>query len=331
MEIVIIVAIWSVVVKRGVEDIIHAARGNTPHRYAAARKPATSGAWGRYLRALSDDVAADLLQRHNEGRARRASRPPKPTVGDRWKYGRLRFRSARWNAHNRFKRAVAPLVRRWDEKLRERTTRPRPSQDTVPGEVVPNQDEHQDEHQDEPAPDSRTAQDENDSTDQDGIRLCPGCGGRLATVGPLCPSCLDRAEDEADLRRYPPDSGPDNQTNTTPEGDTQGSPDTQEGPTTMTATTTEAVGLSGVIRFCEDSAGAFRAQAQATEQTAAAIDAGGVSGPAAAKLAHAMELSMAAAEAMDEAAAEFRPHLGIQEQYNANPGAGTREFVTAGQ
>lgn len=333
MEIVILVAIWSVMVKRGVEDIIHAARGNTPHRYTAARKPAKSGAWGRYWRTLSDDVAADLLDRHNRNRERRTSQPPKPTLADRWKYGRMAFRYARWNAHNRFKRAWAKR----DEKRRARTDRTSPEPQTVPGEVVPNwdggryerQDEHQDDAQDrpedEPGPDIQDGQDETGTGDQD--------------EQPIAPS--DQQDDEYgkpmqdDIRWHSRTTIGDlkraEQGERTSDEHTANRTTTQEGTPTMTATTTEVVGLSQTIRFCEDSAAAFRAQAQATEQTAAAVAAGDVSGPAAAKLAHAMELSLAAAAAMDEAAAEFRPQLGIQEQYNANPGAGTREFVTAGQ
>jgi hypothetical protein len=98
-----------------------------------------------------------------------------------------------------------------------------------------------------------------------------------------------------------------------------------------TIPTGEVVGLSDTIKFCEGSSEAFRAQVHATELTIAATAAGGVSGPGAAKLAHAMELCTAAAAAMDEAAVEFKSHIGIQEQYDANPGAGTREFVTAGR
>ena len=99
----------------------------------------------------------------------------------------------------------------------------------------------------------------------------------------------------------------------------------------MTATATEVVGLDSAIRFCEDSARAYRAQVQAIEHTQAAIVAGGVSGPAAAAFAAAMEQSNAAALSMEAAAGEFKAHKQVQEAYNANTGAGTREFVLNGQ
>jgi hypothetical protein len=106
---------------------------------------------------------------------------------------------------------------------------------------------------------------------------------------------------------------------------------TQEGPTTMTATTTEVVGLDSAIRFCEDSARAYRAQIQAIEQTQAALAAGDVTGPAAETFSQAMEQSNLAAASMDSAAAELLRHKQVQEAYLANQGAGTRDFILAGQ
>lgn len=105
---------------------------------------------------------------------------------------------------------------------------------------------------------------------------------------------------------------------------------TQEG-STMTATTTEVVGLDSAIRFCEDSARAYRAQIQAIEQTQAALAAGDVTGPAAETFAQAMEQSNLAAASMDSAAAELLRHKQVQEAYLANQGAGTRDFILAGQ
>jgi hypothetical protein len=105
---------------------------------------------------------------------------------------------------------------------------------------------------------------------------------------------------------------------------------TQEGPT-MTATTTEVVGLDSAIRFCEDSARAYRAQIQAIEQTQAALAAGDVTGPAAELFAQTMEQSNQAASSMDAAAAELIRHKAVQEAYLANQGAGNRDFILAGQ
>lgn len=334
IEMLIVAAIWTVVVKRGVEDILHTARGNAPARYAAAKARRSSGAAGRYWGALWDDTFEDMLKRHNAKRERRESQPPRPSAKARWNRGLMVLRYARWDAHNRFKSGWARLA----QKRREKATRPRPGQQTVPGTVVPNrpQDEDQDRPQDEDRPEPSVVQDEDDSPtpvpqdehpqfDEDGIRLCPSCGQRNTGFGRICPSCVDEQEDEADRLQHPPDSGPDNQTSFPLASTT-----TQEG-TTMTATMHEVVGLDSAIRFCEDSARAYRAQVQAIEHTQAAIVAGGVTGPAAAAFAAAMEQSNSAALSMETAATEFKSHKQVQEAYNAANGAGTREFVLNGQ
>lgn len=98
-----------------------------------------------------------------------------------------------------------------------------------------------------------------------------------------------------------------------------------------TIPTGEVTGLSDMISFCEGSTVAFDAQIHATELSIAAAEAGGVTGPGAAKLVHAMELCAAAGAAYGEAAAEYKSHLVVTEAYDAVPGAGTREFVTAGR
>lgn len=361
MEIVIVVAIWTVMVKRGVEDILHTARGGTPHRYTAARKQGSSGAWGRYWRTLSDDTAADLLKRHNDRRDRRASGSPRPRgaaatfFANRWRAAWERadekranpskrtvrsrldrrvmpIRFLSWRLHNWFKRKAEPVVNWWDEK-------PCPGQETVPGEVVPNaedggrdeqRDRPQDETEDRPRPEPAPVpeEDEDETGDQDEDQQddeppsCPKCGTDMTTAPNIgdpmsydgkgiyrCPRC------DYKIRRSP---------ETTDDF-------TQEGPTTMTATTTEVVGLDSAIRFCEDSARAYRAQIQAIEQTQAALAAGEVTGPAAETFSQAMEQSSQAAASMDAAAAELLRHKQVQEAYLANQGAGNRDFILAGQ
>ena len=331
MELLLVVAVWSIIVKKaivdGAVDLAFAVRGKPSPRWGSKSRVRPDGAASRYFRELWRDSWEDASAKHSERRARRLA-PTAPTTKPRG--------AATVFFANRWREATAGVRRSWDgawvradEKRRAKTTRPRPGQQTVPGTVVPNRDEQQDDPQDrpqdEPRPDPQTTQDSTDLTDQDGVRLCPGCGRRLATVGRLCPSCLDQQEDEADLRRYPPDAGPDQ--DIAPPLD----PTTQEGTTTMTATVTEVVGLDSAIRFCEDSARAYRAQVQAIEHTQAAIVAGGVTGPAEAAFAAAMEQSNAAAASMEAAAAEFKAHKPVQEAYNSAPGAGTREFVTTGQ
>jgi hypothetical protein len=432
MELVLIVLVWTVVVKRGVEDLIHAARGNTPHRYAAARTRRSSGAAGRYWRTLRDDTFDDLLKRHTERRDRRAAGQSSGAARPRgaatqyfagvfqdWRRAARRSWDAGWV--------------RADEKRREKRTRPRPGQVTVPGTVVPNRDETQDERrdggQDEtqdrprdedgtdprtvPTPDGGTdLQFGDDPTDPTGVRSCPECDGTgINKDGGICESCRDRQEQrnqhhdnqedhidgERDAWRV---RYPNGETAITNDGEfyenrpgyatvkvrghdeamgfrvTHEYPDvppTQEGTTTMTATTTEIMGLDSAIQFCDQVeqqfttqvsqhdansaktaqvASAYRSLAVVIDNASAAIANGGVTGETSAQLANAQEQANAAAadmdaatllftsaqekaglaaQAMEAACRELQGHKGVQEQYNANPGAGTREFVTAGQ
>jgi hypothetical protein len=333
MEILIVVAIWSVIVKRGVEDILHTARGGTPHRYTAARKQGSSGAWGRYWRALSDDTAADMLQRHRARRERRSGAPARP---DKPRGAATRFFAGLFQDQRRAgSRRWDDAWTRLDEKRREKATRPRPGQDTVPGEVVPNAE---DGPQDEAAPEPQVVPDEDgrtdlkfgdDPTDPTGTKTCPECRGTGLVDGEVCLSCRDRQEqrnqhwDEQDEPLVQPDQDQDI-------APTAG-PTTQEGPAMTATATTEVVGLDSAIRFCEDSARAYRAQIQAIEQTQAALAAGDVTGPAAELFAQTMEQSSQAAASMDAAAAELIRHKAVQEAYLANQGAGNRDFILAGQ
>lgn len=314
MEILIVVAIWTVVVKRGVEDILHTARGGTPPRLAAAKARRSSGAAGRYWSALWDDVWTDLHQRHVAKRAN----PDRPrgaaTVfwSNLWRDG--------WVAAER--------------RRQRRTARPRPGQETVPGVVVPNAqdgDGDGDGPQDGDGPEPHVVPDEDgrtdlrfgdDPTDPTGTKQCPECGGNVLVNGEVCLSCRDRQEQRN--QHWDDQSVPDQDISPTAPSTTQ------EGPT-MTATTTEVVGLDSAIRFCEDSARAYRAQIQATEQTLAALAAGDVTGPAAQTFTQAMEQTEQAAASMDAAAAELLRHKQVQEAYLANQGAGTRDFILAGQ
>lgn len=375
MEILIVVALMSIVVKRGVEDIIHTAKGGTPPRYAAASARRKSGAAGRYWGQLWDDVWEDATAKRAAKRAGRTEpgRPPRPRGAARQFFAGL-AQDGRRAAGRRWQDGWVRL----DEKRREKATRPRPGQVTVPGTVVPNaQDEDearpQDGTEDRPVPeprivptvdgrtDLRFGEDDNDPTgvsscpechgtvlvdgeiclscrdrqeqrnqhheeqDEDGIRRCPSCGNRLATVGPTCPSCIDKQEDETDRLQHPPDSGPDK--DIAPPID----PTTEGTPTMTTMPTGEVTSLAQTIRFCEDSAQAYRAQAHAIEQTQATLAAEEVSGPAAAAFADAMEQSQTAALSMERAAGEFKKHLVVTEAYDQVQGAGTKAFVTAGR
>lgn len=385
MEILIVVAIWTVVVKRGVEDILHTARGGTPHRYAAAKARRQSGAAGRYWGALRDDTFEGMLRRHNERVARHAAGRPTSKVARPRGAATQFFAGLFQDGRRAARRSWDDRWTRLDEKRRERSTRPRPDQETVPGEIVPNVLD------DEPPMYVKDGRDWG-NCDTCGKRMvllpyqstCAWCtyerfggasnpdAGRLTadeakrwTRGPAPRQDEDRAEDgpqdedqdrpqDEDQDRPEPSVVPDEDDSPTPvpqdeptdpthpeqQDDEPSGPDqtsplasttTQEGPTTMTATTTEVVGLDSAIRFCEDSARAYRAQMQAIEQTQAALAAGDVTGPAADTFAQAMEQSNLAAASMDAAAAELLSHKQVQEAYLANQGAGTRDFILAGQ
>lgn len=137
MEILIVVAILTIITKRGVEDIIHTVKGGTPPRRAASRERRASGAAGRYWGQLWDDTWEDLSQRHSERRAKRATAPAPAVdaprsparifVGNTWRDG---TRGVRRSWDGAWERAEA--------RRQDRATRPRPGQVTVPGTVVPN-------------------------------------------------------------------------------------------------------------------------------------------------------------------------------------------------
>jgi len=91
----------------------------------------------------------------------------------------------------------------------------------------------------------------------------------------------------------------------------------------------EITGLRSAIAFAEGSASAAVAAAAQVELAIAGLQAGGTSGPAIAALQSAMEGHNATAGYYREAAATLSKQLQIAEAYEANAGAGTREFVTS--
>lgn len=132
-----------------------------------------------------------------------------------------------------------------------------------------------------------------------------------------------------------------------PEGSGSGQPDggladvrpirptTQEdsvsAPTTTAASAggPEATGLTSAIAYAQGMSDTFAGNAASTEQWIASLEGnGGVSGPAVAAAHQAAELQQQAAAAWKACADALSGHTGVREQYQANPGAGTREFVT---
>ena len=369
MEILIVVAIWTVVVKRGIEDVLHVARGNTPPRYAAAKARRSSGAAGRYWGALWDDTWTDLLQKHTAKRARRDVHAPSPERPDQM---RTVIADA-WDDLSRYGRAT--WRHGWDKlarKQQDRRLRRSAGQQTVPGEVVPNQDEDQDGPEDGPRgrpqdEEQDGIQDEDGTADRDEREdeeppPCPKCGTTMTTAlnigDPMsydgkgifrCPCC------DYKIRRSP---------ETTDDA-------TQEGPTTMTATAVDGIGLDPQIRFCEESEQQFVANAQSNDndlaiskkfadayrQQVAVTDSAiagvpqGVAVAAVAAMHAAMDKATAAAtdmeqisalyaQAMDKAnsaaadmataAKEFMSYKNLQEGYAAQPDAPDKEFLLTG-
>jgi hypothetical protein len=316
-------------------DVGFGVRGKASPRLTQARARRTPGAASRYFSELWDDAWSDASKKRAARRQGQASSSrPRGAATSFW---------ANWLQDGR-RAAGQSWERGWvrlDEKRREKATRPRPGQVTVPGTVVPNvQDETEDGPVFRPGPEPHVVPTEDgrtdlrfgdDPDDPTGVSSCPECGGTSITEDGICLSCRDRQEqrnqhwDEQDE----PDSVPDY----VPDFDPSPATPTTEGPTTMTTTmpTGEVTSLSQTIRFCEDSAQAYRAQVHAIEQTQATLAAEEVSGPAAAAFSSAMEQSHAAAASMEVAAGEFRKHLVVLEAYDAVQGAGTKQFVTGGR
>jgi hypothetical protein len=335
IEMLILSMILAKVVQNGVVDISFAVRGKPSPRYAAAQKRSwrPSGAAARYFGQLWQDSWADALEKHNTRRTNATTKTPRT----RSAAGRF-FAGIAQDKRRAVRRSWDERWERADEKRREKTTRPRPGQETVPGQVVPNaqdEDRPQDGDGDRPEPDPQPVPAEDGTTDQDepivqpdpSQRDCRNCTPDRHWHDQYCLVVGDDlwiGEDEQD-EQDGPDFGPDQDISPTAR------PTTEEGPTMTTMPTTEVVGLESAIRFCEDSSQAYTAMVYSIEQTRAALANGDVSGPAADAFDQAMEMSAAASAAMVTAAEEMKKHRVVAEAYDAVPGAGTREFVRAGR
>jgi hypothetical protein len=351
MELLIVVAIWTVVVKRGVEDIIHTVKGGTPPRYAAAKARRKSGAAGRYWGQLWDDTWDDMSRRHAERRGRRlapSSSSSRPRGAATQFFAGL-FQDGRRAARRSWDGGWTRL----DERRREKSTRPRPGQQTVPGTVVPNrpaQDGDEtitinDERQDDSRPrDEDRPQDDTgpgDGTEEiirpdASVRDCRNCTTRhwydqyclIVTDDPWIGEGTNGQDEPESVPDYPPDFGPD-QTSSPPASTT-----TQEGTTTMTTTMptdTEVVSLNKAIEYSESTARVAAEMVNSIDFTESSLAAGGVTGVAVAEFTSAKEGFGSIAAAMTRAAAEFKAQLAIQEAYDAHPGAGSKEFIMGGR
>jgi hypothetical protein len=92
--------------------------------------------------------------------------------------------------------------------------------------------------------------------------------------------------------------------------------------------TAEITGLRSAIQFCEKSAAAADENVTQTEMANAGLQAGGTYGAAITHAQVGMEALTDGGAHFRTAAQIFRRHLTIAEQYEANKGAGSREFVT---
>jgi hypothetical protein len=107
----------------------------------------------------------------------------------------------------------------------------------------------------------------------------------------------------------------------------------KEGNTVSTPTTSapapEATGLTSAIAYASQMAATFGNNAASTEQWIASLQGqGGVTGPAIAAAHQAVEKQQECAAAWQACAAALGGHTQVKEAYQANPGAGNREFVT---
>lgn len=256
MEIVVVAWLMTVVLKRGVEDIIHTARGGTPPRYAAASARRRSGAAGRYWAQLWDDVWNDKTAKRA---ARRAGSSPSSVARPRGAATQF-FAGLLGDGKRAVGRSWDRGWSRLDEKRRERATRPRPGQRTVPGTVVPNaQDEDETE---------RTV------TPDGSARDCRNCIGRH-WHDQYCLVVGDDpwiGEDEQDEPNPVPDSGPDS---LIPPEWLQGPAltTTQEGTTIMTTTIPagETTGVATGAAYCDQMATLFEESRSSLESAIASL------------------------------------------------------------
>lgn len=145
----------------------------------------------RYAQVLKDDAFDDLAERHTRKREARKAKAAARVAGDEPRNAATVYLS---NRKNEAKRGIHNYwERKWkeaDEKRRAKATRPRPGQDTVPGEVVPNA--------------------QNDGDDLDGAEApkadpCPNCAGPTHVPGTECLRCQG-AREQSSIITIPKDA-----------------------------------------------------------------------------------------------------------------------------
>jgi hypothetical protein len=101
--------------------------------------------------------------------------------------------------------------------------------------------------------------------------------------------------------------------------------------TTTMPTDIEVVSLNKAIHYSESTARVAKEMVNSIDFTVASLAAGGVTGVAVAEFTSAKEGFGTVAAAFERAAMEFKAQLAIQEAYDANPGAGSKEFIMGGR
>lgn len=156
----------------------------------------------------------------------------------------------------------------------------------------------------------------------------------------VCPPCrLNRAEPKQEFPEPPecPPTAYDGTLEPAPAPTGQGAEVIQfadwqrsaPSPTTeVQPLTAEITGLRSAIQFCEQAAAAADQNVTQTEMANAGLQSGGTHGAAVTHALTGMEALTDAAAHYRNAAQIFRSHLNITESYEANNGAGSREFVT---
>lgn len=91
----------------------------------------------------------------------------------------------------------------------------------------------------------------------------------------------------------------------------------------------EVTGLASALAHAQQMRRAYEDSVTDAERYVAGLESGGVSGEALTSVQQAMEAQQAAAAAWAQAEATLTRHMAVREAYEANQGAGSREFVTS--
>lgn len=278
----------------GAEDLVRAWRGQ-PSRLAEGRARAADTGRRYGARAYLADLWGDAWR---TARARREARVAQRLEhirthgpGPTWRE-RL---SDRWQAAwDRWERRMSA---RWD--VRERTEG-RPGPEPVAPTSRP-----------DPGQARPTTQDRDDTPST------PDTGG-------------SERGDQDDAAR-PGQTGPELTARPTGDGRWVVDPDPQRAGETRERRDdmSEVTGLGSALAHAQEMRRAHEESIAGAEQYLAGLEAGGVSGEAVAAVRQAMEAQQQAAAAWATAEQALSRQVTVREAYAANPGAGTREFVTS--